>query len=168
MKALQKVALGGGCHWCTEAVFQSLKGVYRVEQGFVAPSHEKNMFSEGVIIHYDAEFISLKELITIHLHTHRSTKNHSMRSKYRSAIYAFSKDDITIAKNGIREAQEDFKEMVITKVLNFGTFRASQVQFQNYYYKNTQKPFCETHIAPKLSLLLKRFSKNVNEKILKN
>ena len=166
MKTLQKVALGGGCHWCTEAVFQSLKGVYKVEQGFVAPLADEIEFSEGVLIHYDALCISLQELITVHLYTHASTKAHSMRHKYRSAIYVFSTDDSSKATDSIKEAQKDFPEKIITQVMNFGAFRLSKEEFWNYYYTNTQKPFCETHIAPKLSVLLKRFSKNVNQKVL--
>ncbi|WP_396637447.1 peptide-methionine (S)-S-oxide reductase [Maribacter sp. R77961] len=166
MSFLRKIAMGGGCHWCTEAVFQSLKGVHKVEQGFVAPLAEETEFSEGVIIHYDATYISLQELIRIHLHTHASTKTHSMRHKYRSAVYVFSEDDIARAKDGIKETQKDFTEKIITQVLNFGAFSVSKEQFQNYYYKNTKKPFCKTHISPKLNMLMKRFSKNINEKIL--
>jgi peptide-methionine (S)-S-oxide reductase len=166
MKTLQKVALGGGCHWCTEAVFKSLKGVSKVAQGFVAPLGEENEFSEGVLIHYDAACISLEELITIHLHTHSSTKIHAMRHKYRSAVYVFSSTDMGTAKAAMKKAQRGFTEKVITRVMEFGDFRASPEQFQNYYYKNTQKPFCETHITPKIGMLLKRFSKNVNEEML--
>ena len=161
MKTIQKIAMGGGCHWCTEAVFQSLKGVHKVEQGFVAPLTDETNFSEGVIIHYDASCISLQELITIHLHTHASTKAHSMRHKYRSAIYVFSPDDNSSANDSIKKVQKDFTERILTQVMNFGAFSFSKEEFRNYYHKNTQKPFCETHIAPKISLLLKRFSKNV-------
>ena len=88
---LKKIALGGGCHWCTEAVFQSLKGVVSVEQGYIASLVKHSAFSEGVIVHFNANIISLKTLIEIHLYTHKSTSNHSMREKYRSAIYVFSK-----------------------------------------------------------------------------
>ena len=67
-----KIALGGGCHWCTEAVFQSLKGVEKVNQGYVASTGENNWFSEAVIVHFNDEIITLKTLIEIHLHTHKS------------------------------------------------------------------------------------------------
>ena len=90
MNYAQKIAFGGGCHWCTEAVFQSIKGVLKVEQGFVASTKKNSSFSEAVIVHFEDSKIALKTLIEIHLHTHKSTSNHSMRSKYRSAIYTFS------------------------------------------------------------------------------
>jgi peptide-methionine (S)-S-oxide reductase len=62
MNVLQKIALGGGCHWCTEAVFQSIIGVEKVEQGFVASIDENNSFSEAVIVHFNSEVISLNTL----------------------------------------------------------------------------------------------------------
>ena len=85
----KKIALGGGCHWCTEAVFQSLKGVEKVEQGFVAPLQDLNSYSEAVIVHYNADLISLKDLIEVHLDTHKSTSNHSFRKKYRFGYLRF-------------------------------------------------------------------------------
>ncbi len=89
MGNLEKIGFGGGCHWCTEAVFQSLKGVEKVEQGWIASEGEASTLSEAVIVHFDTSQISLVLLIEIHLLTHESTSEHSMRKKYRSAIYYF-------------------------------------------------------------------------------
>ena len=86
---MHRIGFGGGCHWCTEAVFESIKGVQKVEQGFITPEGEEDSFSEAVIVHYDPSQIALKDLIEIHLWTHKSTSEHSMRGKYRSAVYAF-------------------------------------------------------------------------------
>ena len=80
---IDQIALGGGCHWCTEAIFQSLIGVIKVEQGYVSSTGENSIFSEAVIIHFNAAKISLSNLIEIHLHTHNSISHHSMRDKYR-------------------------------------------------------------------------------------
>ena len=86
-----KIGFGGGCHWCTEAVFQSLIGVEKVEQGFVASFNLHNELSEAVIVHFNHKRISLQTLIEIHLLTHSSTSDHAMRKKYRSAIYTFKR-----------------------------------------------------------------------------
>lgn len=160
MTKLTKIALGGGCHWCTEAVFQSLMGVENVEQGYVASINENETFSEAVIVHYNDE-ITLKTLIEIHLYTHKSTSNHSMRDKYRSAVYAFSKEQEKASKTIIDYFQKDFNGKIITKVFPFQSFKASREAIQNYYQNNPDKPFCETFIKPKLRLLLKQFSKQV-------
>ncbi|GHC53608.1 peptide-methionine (S)-S-oxide reductase [Ulvibacter litoralis] len=159
----QQIALGGGCHWCTEAVFQSLKGVEKVEQGYVAATGEYSSFSEAVIVSFSAETISLQTLIEIHLYTHKSTSNHSMRTKYRSAIYTFSEAQQKEAKSSIEKLQKDFTQNLVTQVLSFSEFKASREAIQNYYQKNPNKPFCETFINPKLKLLLKQFSDHVTE-----
>src|SRR3954451_12716902 len=91
-----KIGFGGGCHWCTEAVFLSLKGVEQVEQGWIASQPPYDAFSEAVVVTYDPLVITLTDLITIHLHTHASTSNHSMRQKYRSAVYWFDAEEETI------------------------------------------------------------------------
>lgn len=92
MSEIQKIGFGGGCHWCTEAVFQNLKGVNHVAQGWIASDENNTAFSEAVVVEFNPPKINLKTLIEIHLATHKSTSNHSMRKKYRSAIYVFSKE----------------------------------------------------------------------------
>ncbi|MFC7357212.1 peptide-methionine (S)-S-oxide reductase [Jejudonia soesokkakensis] len=154
----QKIALGGGCHWCTEAVFQSLKGVVKVEQGYVASKEENASFSEAVIVHFFTKQNSLQALIEIHLHTHKSTSNHSMREKYRSAIYVFSEEQKKECQQLLSELQSDFKDKLITKVLFFNEFKPSRTQITNYYFNNPEKPFCRQFINPKLKLLLANFS----------
>lgn len=159
MKNLNKIGFGGGCHWCTEAVFQHLKGVVKVEQGWIASTGKANTFSEAVIVHYNSDEILLKVLIEVHLHTHKSTSEHSMREKYRSGIYVFSTNELSKVEEILDELQPSFENPIITKVLQFETFKASREQIQNYYKKNPQKPFCETFINPKLKLLLQKFNR---------
>ncbi|GAA4888754.1 peptide-methionine (S)-S-oxide reductase MsrA [Flaviramulus aquimarinus] len=168
MNGLQKIALGGGCHWCTEAVFQSLMGVTKVEQGYVASTNENSTFSEAVIVHYNSKDISLKTLIEVHLHTHKSMSKHSMRDKYRSAIYTFSDIQKREAEELIETFQKVFNHKLITSVLPFKTFRASRQDITNYYYKNPKKPFCESFINPKLKILLDQFSIYTDQNKLKH
>lgn len=160
---MQKIAFGGGCHWCTEAVFQSLVGVSEVEQGYVASMGDNNTFSEAVIVHFNAEKIALETLVEIHLYTHKSNSNHSMRTKYRSAVYLFTEAQKQQATTIIKAFQIAFDNKLITQVLSFETFKASREQIQNYYYNNPKKPFCERFINPKLQIVLKQFSKYTNE-----
>ncbi|MDT0647618.1 peptide-methionine (S)-S-oxide reductase [Zunongwangia sp. F260] len=163
MAADSKIALGGGCHWCTEAVFQALKGVTKVEQGYVASTGEHSAFSEAVIVHFISEEIPLERLIEVHLYTHNSTSNHSMRSKYRSAIYYFNFSQKVEAEKALTTLQAYFSEKLITKVYPFGVFELSREEIRDYYIKNPEKPFCKTYIEPKLKLLLQQFSKELRE-----
>lgn len=158
MNTITKIALGGGCHWCTEAVFQSLKGVCKVEQGYAASINENKWFSEAVIVHFNEDKIGLNVLIEIHLHTHKCTSNHSMRSKYRSAVYAFTKQQELQSKLILKKLQNAFDKKIITQVFMFSKFEASREAIQNYYKKNPEKPFCKQFINPKLKLIAHQFS----------
>jgi len=161
---LTKIAFGGGCHWCTEAVFQALIGVSKVEQGWVSSIEENSTFSEAVIVHFNAKKITLKTLIEIHLLTHKSTSNHSMRNKYRSAIYYFNQQEKEEILQIIKKLQIGFNDKIITKTLLFNNFKPNIDDFQNYYQSNPEKPFCKNYIKPKLKLLLELFSKNVDQR----
>lgn len=157
------IGLGGGCHWCTEAIFQSMKGVEKVEQGWISPANDLSAFSEGVLVHFEPKDISLEILVTIHLHTHSATSQHKMRDKYRSAIYVFSKDQEESSKKAINEVQRDIEQPVITVVLPFGNFKVNDEQFINYYYSKPNRPFCKRYIQPKLKMLLMKFSGHANK-----
>lgn len=165
---MQKIGLGGSCHWCTEAIFNSLKGVQKVEQGWLASNGAFGTFSEGIVVTFDINLIDLKTLIKIHLHTHSCTKNHSMREKYRSAIYTFSEEDFKSSKAILKDLQNDFEENIITKVLPFDAFKLNIEEQLDYYFKNPEKPFCETFINPKLKYLLAQFSSQVDTKKLQH
>ena len=105
---LTAIGLGGGCHWCTEAVYASLKGVVSVEQGWISSDYPNHDLSEAILIKFDEQLISLQDVIEIHLYTHSSTSNHSMREKYRSAIYVKNTDDEGRVKGLLKALQVDF------------------------------------------------------------
>ncbi|EZH72741.1 peptide methionine sulfoxide reductase [Aquimarina atlantica] len=154
----QKIGLGGGCHWCTEAVFQSLKGVVKVEQGYIRSHKENAYFSEAILVHFDSEIILLKDLIEIHLHTHKSTSNHSFREKYRSAVYYFEENEKQVIKAILKKLQKEFDNEIITQALIFKEFKSSRVELLNYYSRNPKKPFCRKYIHPKLEILRKKYT----------
>lgn len=162
MDQSKKVGFGGGCHWCTEAVFQFLKGVNNVEQGFISSTGEAATFSEAVIVEYDPGVIPLDVLIEIHLHTHRSTSSHSFRKKYRSAIYCFDPETAAKSELVMVKLQAEFDEKIITEVLPFREFKASEAYFQDYYLSDPDKPFCQRYIHPKLELLRNKYGERVN------
>jgi len=159
---MRKIGLGGGCHWCTEGIFQTLKGVIKVDQGWLSSLNEDNSFSEGVIVHFDNDIIDLSTLMSIHLHTHSCTSDHVMRHKYRSAIYTFSNQQLLEAKKILSSLQSDFNDPIITRILPFCEFKINEEDFLNYYRNNPDKPFCQTYIDPKIKLLMDKFSKHVS------
>ena len=159
---VRQAGFGGGCHWCTEAVFSSLKGMVSVQQGWIASVGSNAAFSEGVIVQYDDGIISFDSLIAIHLHTHSSTSQHSMRDRYRSAVYTFDDGDAFLAREAIAVLQSEFNDPIITKAMPFQEFKPSREELLDYYFSDPQKPFCELYINPKLKLIMERFSNDAD------
>ena len=157
---ISKIGLGGSCHWCTEAIFQSLTGVSMVEQGWISGEGAED-FHEAVIVHFDESKIPLEVLIDVHLNTHNSTSDHSMRKRYRSAVYTFTAEQMTEADKILEKLQEDFKEALVTRSYMHKSFRSSVEAFRNYYLKNPDKPFCKSYIDPKLKLVLDKYRRYV-------
>ena len=177
------VGLGGGCHWCTEGIFQSLIGIQQVKQGWIAPKEDisvsypnrnqnssrdqKQNYSEAIEVYFDPNVISLATLIEIHLYTHASTSNHSMRDKYRSAVYTYSEDQRIQANQILDSLKDNFEKPLITKVYPFDSFKPNEEKYRDYFYQAPDKPFCQRYIHPKLKLLLARFKIHVDKNKLK-
>ncbi len=162
---MTRVGFGGSCHWCTEAIFQSLRGVREVLQGWIATYGDD--FSEAVIVEFDEMEISLEVLVAVHLATHSCTAEHSMRGKYRSAVYIFDEPEADAVHEAISDLQSCYKAPIITQVLPIQEFKLNQPEYLNYYYRDPQKPFCENIVRPKLQILLERFRNSVDEERLR-
>ncbi len=160
IKDTEKIGFGGGCHWCTEAVFQSLKGVHLVEQGYISSFAPYAVLSEAVIVYFDSNIMDLSALIRIHLQTHSCTSAHNMRNKYRSAIYTHSQEQEREVIKIFDSVKNEFADKIITKVLPLQKFTPSAEKFQNYYKQDPKKPFCRTYIAPKLKNIKENFPDN--------
>ena len=159
----EKLGLSGTCYWCTEAIFQSLTGVEAVEQGWISSIGDDDWFSEGVMVTFNPELISLKNLIDVHLHTHSSTRNHSMRDRYRSGVYAIAPKQLPEITDALMALQSEFTEKLITQAYVFNLFKPSADEMQNYYYKDTERPFCQNIITPKLKRLFKTHGELLNK-----
>jgi peptide-methionine (S)-S-oxide reductase len=158
----ERIGFGGGCHWCTEAIFSSLKGVVSVDQGWIAPANDVQNNSEAVIVQFQPRTISLERLIAIHLSTHSSSVDHSRRWKYRSAIYTYTDSQFRQATQAITVLQSYCAQKIITQVLPLHSFRQNDEWYLNYYYRNPQKPFCINVIDPKLRQLLQEFTADID------
>ena len=161
-----KVGLGGGCHWCTEGIFASLNGIVKINQGWISSTGSNMQFSEAIEVHFEPDIISLFDLISIHLHTHACTADHSMRNKYRSAVYTYSDEQAINSHVILRQLQHDFELKIITQVLPFSKFKTNKVELTDYLYSSPNRPFCQRYIHPKLQLLMQRFNKHVNHEKL--
>ncbi|QYJ75099.1 peptide-methionine (S)-S-oxide reductase [Shewanella sp. FJAT-52076] len=150
---LAEITLGGGCHWCIEAVFQRLSGVIKVEQGFAQSAPPCDSWSEAARVSFDPEKISEEQLVRVHLHTHSATKAHSLRGKYRSALYFHNHNQQQRLTEILTVLGIEFSELLITQILPLQGFKATPAQYQNYYQTDPDRPFCQVYIAPKLEKL---------------
>ncbi|TRO66487.1 peptide-methionine (S)-S-oxide reductase [Christiangramia sabulilitoris] len=165
MSKLIKIGFGGGCHWCTEAVFQSLIGVEKVGQGYISTREAPEEFYEGVLVRYDPDSISLKTLIKVHISSHKSTSNHSMRSKYLSAVYTFDQKQFREVEKILKIFTSQTEDRLITRPIRIKDFKASRPEIINYYKTDPERPFCKTYIEPKLKILRNEFEEHFKKGI---
>lgn len=165
---------GGGCFWCTEAVFQMLKGVEKVESGYAGgamenPSYEKvssgtTGHAEVIRVTYDPAVISYEDLLTVFFGSHDPTtpdrQGADVGEQYRSVIFYEDEQQRKEARAKIDEIQKSLKDgtRVVTELLPFKQFFNAESYHQNYYKTNTSAPYCQIVIEPKIEKVKKRFA----------
>lgn len=169
--------LGEGCFWCSEAIFQRIKGVIKVESGYSGgnvpnPSYEavcsgKTRHAEVVQITFDPSIISYRELLEIFFSTHDPTtlnrQGADVGTQYRSVIFYHNEEQKKIAEE-IKEKLNDSKiweNPIVTEISPFKNFYKAEDYHQNYYNNNPYQPYCSFVILPKLEKLKKFFSEKL-------
>jgi methionine-S-sulfoxide reductase len=155
---------GGGCFWCTEAVFQQLRGVNSVVSGYTgghtdSPTYKdicsgRTGHAEVIQIGFDPTEISYADLVAIHLATHDPTtpnrQGADVGTQYRSAIYTHSPEQAELANRVLDELAPAFSEPITTEVGPLGPFYPAEAYHQNYYNTNPGAGYCQAVISPKL------------------
>jgi peptide-methionine (S)-S-oxide reductase len=157
----ETAGFGGGCHWCTEGVFQILRGVSQVNQGFLQSTAPDDAWAEGVMVRFDPGVISLDILIEVHLRTHSANSGYSPNGRYRSAVYFGDADQWHRADTVITRLRHEVDSAVRTKVLPLVGFRSSEERYRNYYRTDPTRPFCQRYIDPKLVGIRRDFARHV-------
>ena len=162
MAGLATLAFGGGCHWCTEAVFASLRGT-TVTQGFAGSDPPDEAMSEAALVEHDEAVIPLSALVAVHLRTHAAGSDHAMRGKYRSAVYTTDEAQAEAARAALA-AEADALGPLVTRVLPLRAFEPSRPEFRRYYEtRGPEAPFCRAYIDPKLARVRREFGRLVRE-----
>ena len=168
---IAKATFGGGCFWCTEAVFQRIKGVKDVVSGYsggtvVDPTYHQvctgqTGHAEVIEVDYDPNVVSFEEIIRVHLGTHNPTtlnqQGADRGTQYRSVIFYRTDEEKAVAEKLIAEAESAYGQKVVTQVVPFEKFYAAEREHQNYYNRNSGKPYCFTVIDPKLAKFREKF-----------
>lgn len=147
------LGFGGGCHWCTEAVFQQLTGVLAVEQGHIWSQPPHHRPSEAVRVTFDPSRTDVLTLLRAHCHTHASTSDHALRTRYRSAVYYARAGQKPSLDKALSLLQPEFPLPLRVLVLPLTGLRRSPERYRNYYRRGPDRPFCRRYIQPKLARL---------------
>ena len=166
----QMATLGGGCFWCTEAVFQEVKGVEKVVSGYSGgnvPGHPTYReicsgltgHAEVVQITFDANVISYEDILVIFMTTHDPTtlnrQGADRGTQYRSVIYYHDDNQKEIAEVVSKEVAPYYENPVVTEISPLDVFYEAEKEHQDYYRNNQAQGYCSFVITPKLAKLRK-------------
>jgi len=165
--------LAGGCFWCLEAVFESLKGVESVQSGYAGghvpnPTYEQvctdtTGHAEVVQVAFDPSVISYKQLLEVFFGIHDPTtlnrQGNDVGSQYRSAIFTHSPEQAETARATIQELDGDgpWDDPIVTRIEPLESFYPAEAYHDTYFRRNPSQPYCRVVIDPKVRKFRERF-----------
>lgn len=172
---LQTITLGGGCFWCTEAVFVGVKGVEDVESGYcngrvARPDYQQvcsgsTGHNEVVKLQFDPRQISLREILEIFFLVHDPTtlnrQGHDMGSQYRSGIYFSTAGQQSVANELIAEMTDEgvYGSAIVTEVVPLANYWPAEDYHQDYFAKNPYQGYCMAVAAPKVAKFRRTYAR---------
>jgi len=172
---METITLGGGCFWCTEAVFVNVKGITDVESGYsnghvVRPTYEQvcagdTGHNEVVKLVFDPAQISLREIFEIFFVIHDPTtlnrQGNDSGTQYRSGIYYSSPEQATVAQAVISEMTHSgvHSRPVVTEVVPLTNYSAAEDYHQDFFARNPNQGYCMAVAAPKVAKFRKTFAR---------
>ena len=170
--ANQFITLGGGCFWCTEAVYEQVEGVSAVESGYSnghasKPSYEQvcsgdTGHNEVVRVSFDSERITLREVLEIFFHIHDPTtlnrQGNDVGTQYRSGIYFNDAEQERVAKDVLTEADAANKGGVVTEIKALDNYSRAEDYHQRYFANHPGQGYCASVVAPKVEKFKRTFA----------
>lgn len=165
---LEIATVGGGCFWCTEAVFQEVKGIHKVVSGYTGgkapgrPTYREicsglTGHAEVVQVTFDPSIISYEDILIIFMTTHDPTslnrQGADTGTQYRSVIYFHNDEQEQKAKVVLNEMQAVYEKPIVTELSPLGIFYDAEEYHQDYYKNNSEQGYCQVVINPKLAKL---------------
>lgn len=174
--AQEQAILAGGCFWCTEAVFNDVIGVSKVESGYTGghvadPTYRQvcggdTGHAEAIKVTFDPEILSYGDLLDLFLATHDPTQlnrqGNDVGTQYRSAIFPASPGQEAEARAAIERAKADWPAPIVTTIEPLGKWYPAEDYHQDYWEgEGRSNPYCLAVIPPKLRKLRKSFANRV-------
>ncbi len=169
---MQTAILGGGCFWCTEAVYQQIKGVASVESGYTGgkipnPTYEqictgKTGHAEVVKLDFDTDIISYREILeiffTVHDPTTLNRQGNDSGTQYRSVIYYLSPEQQQTAQQVIASMASVWDAPIVTELSPPETYYKAEAYHQNYFNQHPLQGYCAFVVAPKVAKVRSTFA----------
>jgi peptide-methionine (S)-S-oxide reductase len=168
----ESAVLGRGCFWCTEAVFQRLKGVHEVESGYANGEYDNPTYREvssglsGYVevskVTFDPSILTYEDLLAIFMTSHdpcsMDRQGADAGSQYHSAIFYLNEDQKRIAEKVISDLSKEYSLPIVTEVAPLRKYFTAEAYHQNYYNANEEAGYCRIVIEPKISKLRQRYA----------
>lgn len=165
------IVFGGGCFWCTEAVFSKLKGVKSVNPGYAGgikenPTYEQvcsgdTGHAEVIKIKYDPNEIKLDDLLAVFFAAHNpitlNQQGNDIGTQYRSIIFSTTEKQKEEAEKFIKDLNDNTSAKIVTEVKPLEKFYQAEDYHRDYYKRNKSAPYCQIVINPKIDKLKDRF-----------
>jgi peptide-methionine (S)-S-oxide reductase len=175
--AIETITLGGGCFWCTEAVYERVRGVTAVESGYSngqveRPSYEQvcggdTGHVEVIRVSFDTAEISLREVLEIFFVVHDPTtlnrQGNDVGTQYRSGIYVHMPEQESVAREVIAEVNAKLGGRVVTEVQPERNYWRAEDYHQHYFANHPGQGYCAFVVAPKVEKFRKTFASKVRE-----
>jgi peptide-methionine (S)-S-oxide reductase len=171
--------LANGCFWCTEAIFERVKGVKSILPGYAGgtvknPSYDqvctgKTGHAESIQIEFDPKVTSFEKILDIFWHTHDPTtlnrQGNDVGTQYRSAIFYHDKMQKETAERSRNDLEKEhvYKDSIVTEITPFKNFYVAEDYHKNYYEKHQDAPYCNFVIDPKVRKLLEKYRNDVKQ-----
>lgn len=169
----ESIVIGGGCFWCTEALYSNINGVISVTSGYAGgdfprPSYQQvsagvTGHAEVVKVSFDSSIIGLETILEVFLAVHDPTtpnrQGADAGTQYRSIILYNNNNQKIIALKAIETMQNFWQDKIVTEVEKLGTFYPAEDYHQNYFKNNPENAYCQVVINPKLAKFKKDFAK---------
>lgn len=171
---METATFANGCFWCTEAIFQRIKGVNKVESGYSGgetpnPTYEEvcsgtTGYAEAIQIEFDPKIITYSDLVYIFFKTHDPTtlnrQGNDVGTQYRSAIFYHDDNQRLVAEKLKNELdnQKVFENPIVTEITAYRNFYPAEDYHKNFYQRNKSHPYCQAIIDPKVTKFLSEFS----------
>ena len=173
-QAVSVATLAGGCFWCLEAVYENLRGVSKIESGYMGGATPNPTYrdvcsgttghAEVVQVTYDPAVVSFADLLdvffTIHDPTTLNRQGNDVGTQYRSAIFYHAPEQKQVAETKIAEltAAQLFDRPIVTEVTAAGPFYKAEDYHQGYFRGNPEQGYCQFVVSPKVAKFRKHFS----------